>query len=107
MRGFLFLAYPGLRTAEHRHADVAAHAELLAAVGQVDLAAIDLTVVRVEDLAAGAFFAVLFQAGYDDQADHRRILERAFAFFARRVLVFVRRAEHFHDLALQGCHSIR
>ena|SRR5438876_5179565 len=52
---FLFLAFPNLRTAQQRHADVAAHVEFLAAVGQPDFAAVDLAIVRIEDFAGDIF----------------------------------------------------
>src|SRR5678815_3471310 len=67
-----FDALPGLRAAEHRHADVAAHVELLAAVDQRQLGAVDLAVVRIEDVATleHVLVAARLHVADDRHADH-------------------------------------
>src|SRR5689334_843870 len=84
-----FDADPGLRAAEQRRADVASHVELAAALFRGQPHAIDLAVVRVEDLAA--FPAVLVgglaDAFDDGHAEHRLVLARVGALVAPGVLL--------------------
>src|SRR5690606_347825 len=82
------LAKPGLRAPEQRQADVAAHLELLPAVGQPHLAPVDLAVVRVEDAAAVEqvrLVRVLADAGDDRHALHRLVLAVVGALVADRI----------------------
>src|ERR1700712_1767906 len=75
--GLLFGANPGLRAPEHRRTDVAAHVQLLAAVGELEDQLVAAALGRVEDHPAGplvGLFGVLLRAAQDDHADDRLVL---------------------------------
>src|SRR5215212_6725166 len=77
VRPRLFRADPGLRAAQDRGADVAAHLELRAAVDRLQADAIDLAVVRIEDVAAvpdRLVAVVLLDPADQRHADDRLVL---------------------------------
>src|SRR5579875_2547138 len=94
------LAKPSLRPTQHRHADVAAHVELLAVVAQRQLDLVGLAVVRVENLAAVPHIAILFHAPHDDHSVHRLVVAFAGALLADRMRALVGK-QHLFDHALQ------
>src|SRR4029453_14094012 len=80
---------PGLRATQQGRADVAAHVELLAAVDQLQLGAVDLAVVRIEDVAAfpdGLVVAARLHVADDRHADDRLVLAVVGAVLADGVL---------------------
>src|SRR4029079_15996334 len=85
----LFGAKPGLRAAEHRRADVAANVELAAVVDQLQLDAVDLAVVGIEDVTALGHRLVvgaLLDVADDRHADDRLVLALVGALLADGVL---------------------
>src|SRR2546427_4742968 len=90
-------AQPCLRAAQERDPDEAAHLEFSAAVDKTHPAAIDLAVVRIENLSAGVLLPVPAQPPQDLQADDRRVPQLAAAFLAQGVRTGRRRGKHRLD----------
>ncbi|CAM2155590.1 conserved hypothetical protein [Paraburkholderia tropica] len=101
----LLLTHPRLRPAEQRDAQIAAHHELLAAVFRVHLAAIDLAVFRIENMAAVVFVAGLLHAVDDRHAEDQLILARVRARGAAAIGLIVR-AQSLDDLAAQAAAAV-
>src|SRR5690348_3085584 len=96
----LALAFPHLRPAEQRNADVAVHVQLLAAIGQLQFDLVGLAVVRVEDLAAVPLVAILLHAPHDGHALDRLVVARTFALVADRMRTLLGE-QHLLDDPLQ------
>src|SRR6266446_4230695 len=94
-------AQPGLRAAQKREADEAAHLELSAAVGKAHAAAINLAVVRIENFSAGVLLPVPAQPPQDLHAYDRRVLQLAVAFLAQGIRTGRGRREHCVHGALE------
>src|SRR5438132_9271014 len=90
-------AQPRLRAAQERDADEAAQLEFSAAVDKTHPAAIDLAVVRIENLSAGVLLPVPAQPPQDLHADDRRVPQLAAALLAQRARTRCPRGKHaFH-----------
>src|SRR5215475_6115999 len=81
----LLPAYPRLRAAEHRNADVTPHDQLLAVLGELHRRAIRLSVLGVEDLAAAPFVAVRAHVAKDLHPDDRLTFPVVGAFLTHAV----------------------
>src|SRR5688572_9076484 len=90
------LAHPRLRAPEQREALEAPHLELLAAFNRGQDAAVDLAGLRIEDLAAFPFVAVLLHAPDDRHSGDRLVLALTLAGRADRVgtLVGLQHLDH-------------
>src|SRR5262245_40622377 len=103
-------ADPGLRAAQQRSADVAAHLELPAAVGRREPHLVDLAVVGIEDGAAvPQRLLALLDAANDLQADDRLVLAIVAALVADGVLLagieHLLHAAAEHAAALADAHQ--
>src|SRR5579859_3494728 len=70
----LFLAQPGLRSADDGNTNEAAHVQALAVRGRRDLATINLAILGIENLTPGPGIAILLQSPQDGHADNGLVL---------------------------------
>ena len=76
----LFYSNPCLRATKQRYTDEPAYLELGPTFFQGYLAAINLSVVRIEDLPASIYVPLLPHSGDDSHAEQLLIVPRTFAF---------------------------
>ena len=91
---------PCLSATKQRYANKPAHLELGPTVFQGHLAPINLSLVRIEDLATSIYVALLFHSGNDGHAEQPLIVPGAFTFLADAIFILTW-AQKFFNLPLE------